>query len=245
VVVRRRKRGFTLIELLVVIAIIAILAAILFPVFAKARAKARQASCNSNMKQIGTACAMYQQDYDGIYVPVASQTGFGSGNGIWWSSLIAPYMKSLQLLLCPSFACNYGGIGTWTGAGYCGDTAGGTSTCDNPPRSRFVGGYGINWGRNDLNGAWTGPAGRKDSATNAPGTTVLIGESHCIVTLHSQMGWPGNRACRGMPFHNEGINLGYCDSHVKWVKMNRNPALPTTDNLVSTEPIQDWYISDD
>jgi len=63
---RHRNKGFTLIELLVVIAIIAILAAILFPVFAKARAKARQASCQSNLKQIGLAWAMYAQDYDGV-----------------------------------------------------------------------------------------------------------------------------------------------------------------------------------
>ena len=59
-----RKQGFTLIELLVVIAIIAILASILFPVFARAREKARQTSCLSNMKQLGLACSMYAQDYD-------------------------------------------------------------------------------------------------------------------------------------------------------------------------------------
>ena len=61
---RRPKAAFTLIELLVVIAIIAVLAAILFPVFAQARDKARQAACLSNLKQVGTALAMYQQDYD-------------------------------------------------------------------------------------------------------------------------------------------------------------------------------------
>src|ERR1041385_5074124 len=62
---RRSRHGFTLIELLVVIAIIAILAAILFPVFAQVREKARQTTCSSNLKQIGTAFAMYVQDYDG------------------------------------------------------------------------------------------------------------------------------------------------------------------------------------
>src|SRR5438270_674257 len=67
---RCNRRGFTLIELLVVIAIIAILAAILFPVFAQAREKARQAACQSNLKQLGLAAMMYTQDYDGTY-PIA------------------------------------------------------------------------------------------------------------------------------------------------------------------------------
>ena len=68
--------GFTLIELLVVIAIIAILAAILFPVFAQAREKARQASCVSNLKQLGVAMRMYQDDYDGVHIP-AYDFGYG------------------------------------------------------------------------------------------------------------------------------------------------------------------------
>src|SRR5262249_4986468 len=89
----KRKGGFTLIELLVVIAIIAILAAILFPVFAQARAKARAISCLSNCKQSGLAYAMYVQDYD----EVSPKMGFGVD---WWS-LIYPYTKNLQLYYCP------------------------------------------------------------------------------------------------------------------------------------------------
>ncbi|HAZ63987.1 MAG TPA: hypothetical protein DCZ72_10315 [Armatimonadetes bacterium] len=92
-----RKRGFTLIELLVVIAIIAILAAILFPVFAKAREKARQASCQSNLKQIGLAVLQYAQDYDERW-PGAGAPAEGRG----WVGRIFPYMKSGEVIRCPS-----------------------------------------------------------------------------------------------------------------------------------------------
>jgi prepilin-type N-terminal cleavage/methylation domain-containing protein/prepilin-type processing-associated H-X9-DG protein len=121
-----RKNAFTLIELLVVIAIIAILAAILFPVFAQAREKARQTSCLSNVKQIGTAMMMYVQDYDETYpradncyalpapgviipgAPPTSNTGCGAPNFgqrqnhfKWWTWLY-PYTKNVQIFRCPS-----------------------------------------------------------------------------------------------------------------------------------------------
>ncbi|MEN6401596.1 MAG: DUF1559 domain-containing protein, partial [Armatimonadia bacterium] len=99
-----RQRGFTLIELLVVIAIIAILAAILFPVFARAREKARQASCQSNLKQIGLAALMYAQDYDEKLAGSRCGTGFdkwGNGPGrIWWQGLLMPYAKNYQFFAC-------------------------------------------------------------------------------------------------------------------------------------------------
>jgi len=107
-----RARGFTLIELLVVIAIIAILAAILFPVFAQARDKARQASCLSNLKQVGLAITMYVQDYDETFY---WQKGYAEvrdmGPGAWgtsyptyvrWPFAIAPYLKNTQVYKCPS-----------------------------------------------------------------------------------------------------------------------------------------------
>src|SRR5215831_4161841 len=121
---RNIRRGFTLIELLVVIAIIAILAAILFPVFAQAREKARQASCLSNQKQQGLAILMYSQDYDELFP--AGQGNVGTewtstrahvvppqwppnqahprvrASYLIWSYTTQPYMKNYQLLACPS-----------------------------------------------------------------------------------------------------------------------------------------------
>ena len=108
---RRTTSGFTLIELLVVIAIIAILAAILFPVFARARENARRASCQSNLKQLGLGVMQYVQDYDenlpsSYYYPVTAPYpygGTGPSNGYWlWMHVLEPYTKSSQILNCPS-----------------------------------------------------------------------------------------------------------------------------------------------
>lgn len=99
-----KQRGFTLIELLVVIAIIAILAAILFPVFAQAREAARKTTCVSNSKQMGTAISMYKTDYDDTF-PMAYyyNNDNNSGNGYsQWSGLIQPYTKSWGMFICPS-----------------------------------------------------------------------------------------------------------------------------------------------
>lgn len=116
--IRKSRTGFTLIELLVVIAIIAILAAILFPVFAKAREKARQASCLSNLKQIGLAIMMYKDDFDQTFPPIYSYSdepfalgdnsvGGSSASGHWqyalpWQDAIYPYTKNWGVNFCSS-----------------------------------------------------------------------------------------------------------------------------------------------
>jgi prepilin-type N-terminal cleavage/methylation domain-containing protein/prepilin-type processing-associated H-X9-DG protein len=116
-----RRKGFTLIELLVVIAIIAILAAILFPVFARARENARRASCSSNLKQIGLGLAQYTQDYDErypqIYPASATSPCCDAKRPGGWTQLIQPYVKSTQLFACPSNPSN-GATKSNAGVGY-------------------------------------------------------------------------------------------------------------------------------
>jgi prepilin-type N-terminal cleavage/methylation domain-containing protein/prepilin-type processing-associated H-X9-DG protein len=128
------RKGFTLIELLVVIAIIAILAAILMPVFARAREKARQTSCLSNMKQIALGVMMYTQDYDENYPIDASSCGSGSGrlqacskwNPNWRpEAQTAPYVKNDQIFGCPSartplvvWTNDRGGVCSWNAWGF-------------------------------------------------------------------------------------------------------------------------------
>jgi prepilin-type N-terminal cleavage/methylation domain-containing protein/prepilin-type processing-associated H-X9-DG protein len=121
----RKRHGFTLIELLIVVAIIALLAALLFPAFSRAREAARRTSCASNLKQIGLGVLQYAQDYDEIMVPgwldgtcaaitttgeVATNSGTGAGkcnDNFKWMDLIYPYVKSEGVFNCPSARSNY------------------------------------------------------------------------------------------------------------------------------------------
>ena len=105
------KTAFTLIELLVVIAIIAILAAILFPVFARARENARRSSCQSNLKQIGLGVLQYVQDYDERY-PTGNAGTAAFGNRRGWAGNIYPYVKSKQIFVCPSDVTSASGNNT-------------------------------------------------------------------------------------------------------------------------------------
>ncbi len=123
----KRQRGFTLVELLVVIAIIGILAAIVFPVFAQAREKARRTTCLSNTKQIGAAALMYTQDYDEL-MPLFRYSYRGGRES--WASLIQPYAKGWGMLRCPNMAdavsegrsiwqdANPANLGIWNGYGW-------------------------------------------------------------------------------------------------------------------------------
>jgi prepilin-type N-terminal cleavage/methylation domain-containing protein/prepilin-type processing-associated H-X9-DG protein len=94
------SKGFTLIEILVVVAIISLLAAILFPVFARARENARRASCLSNLKQLSLAITMYTQDYDEFY-PIGYKYGATDVGGAYWDRDILPYIKNSQIFECP------------------------------------------------------------------------------------------------------------------------------------------------
>jgi len=193
------RKGFTLIELLVVIAIIAILAAILFPVFAKAREKARQASCQSNLKQLALASLMYAQDYDGI-VP---GWNFGSdcnnpGVGAWWKHVIYPYVKNGQLYICPSkivlqrTTCEK--WATWANNMNLGGSY--------APNCRGLG-----------NGR-----GTEDSKILNPASLFYIGEGD-----HPWRPWKreltAGYGCGAgtRRIHNDGANVAYVDGHVKWL----------------------------
>ena len=187
------KKGFTLIELLVVIAIIAILAAILFPVFARAREKARQTACLNNVKEIGLALLMYLQDYD----EQAMSHYYG---GLLWPQMLHPYIMNTQIYTCPSRAETgfNGGYDSTVGYAY-------NYMCSNwyyPHKLGMVGhpaetcvlvdgGYSYLW--------YTG------YYRNAiPGSTAY--------------GINGSATLKGQ--HNDGNNMCFYDGHAKWLSLS-------------------------
>ncbi|HJN18110.1 MAG TPA: DUF1559 domain-containing protein [Armatimonadota bacterium] len=197
-----QRRGFTLIELLVVIAIIAILAAILFPVFARAREKARQTSCLSNMKQIGLANEMYKQDFDEKY-PTRWYCCAGGTSPLPWPFVLEPYMKNTQLLVCPS----EGGHDWYGNAGCCAGYIGGF-----PAVTPFPGriSYGQNWNLNSASGV-------SDADVERPAEKYAFLETDWMPRSFAIPLW-ANCGCDVLGFpHNEGMNVAFCDGHAKWL----------------------------
>lgn len=223
-----KRKGFTLIELLVVIAIIAILAAILFPVFARAREKARQANCQSNEKQILLGLTMYKADYDSRY-PRNAFTPYGrcSGQpGYDWMEVTQPYTKNWQLFMCPS--ADLPGPHSPEGLYIRRCTFTVTSRSHDGRR----GGYGANCGRPGVIGQiGNGPFGNtnhrespKESRFKDVANLISIAETrywcgmfcgvgHAGADSGSTTGWDARRTD-----HNDGMNVGYYDGHVKFHK---------------------------
>ncbi|HEU4753946.1 MAG TPA: DUF1559 domain-containing protein [Armatimonadota bacterium] len=195
----RTPRGFTLIELLVVIAIIAILAAILFPVFAQAREAARKAACTSNMKQIGLALGSYATDYDG-YMPPSQLPPTGAN--VSWPTMLFPYVKNEGIFVCPSGEKGIvaRSLGNSVTQSYCGIT-----DTNNVPNRFGLHGDGstmplglvnrLSYGRNLIpTNAWStaGFTGGDKSGFVTTGTTLSVHEAQIedpAGTIHIMDAW--------------------------------------------------------
>ena len=183
-----RRKGFTLIELLVVIAIIAILAAILFPVFARARENARKATCQSNLKQIGLAFRQYSQDYDERMVHSwgcpATWPTWGSTPVPYEFDFLQPYMKNTQVLICPSDSGRPYNACTPTG---------------DPP-------YNMSYAYD----VWLNRT--PDAIVVSPSSTIVAvdGTNNYYYRRNDGTGWAAPLR------HMDGWNVLYFDAHVKW-----------------------------
>jgi prepilin-type N-terminal cleavage/methylation domain-containing protein/prepilin-type processing-associated H-X9-DG protein len=213
---RAHQSAFTLIELLVVIAIIAILAAILFPVFAQARDKARQTNCLSNTRQMVLAMAQYTQDYDETF-----PRDTHDGQKTFWMDYLQPYVKNTAIWICPS--------------------RGSTSQHVNPERANQFTAYGINWfflgtyykdTKIKVDGQTYTSVGICTLAqVTAPAQTIMLGESSwrydgqlssdgVICYLYPpgiDWKWALPLGCLASR-HGGGGNLAYCDGHARWSK---------------------------
>ena len=220
---RKMKFGFTLIELLVVIAIIALLAAILFPVFARARENARRSSCQSNLKQISMGLLQYVQDYDETML--SSEPGTYTTTSYWWYATLQPYLKSTQVLVCPSAPPFMIAQGAYIGGGIYDPT---------------ITTYGIN--TDNLNDSpislaeKTGAVGYDYTGAYYENPRVLSAYSYpselMVFSERSQRDFPqissgaGSSTCASaansgtnagvLQTHFDGANCAYMDGHVKY-----------------------------
>ncbi len=200
---RTHRSGFTLIELLVVIAIIAILAAILFPVFAQARERARTASCLSNVKQIGLGMRMYLDDYDGSW-PFSWYDKAQYG----WDVAIYPYTKNTKIFACPS---NPQLPELW--AGYTG------------PLKGMIRSYAMNG--TVSSDQRTTPI--NESAIDTPTDVIMTLETTSWTYKntrppdHETYLTKKNDVCQHVPFniHQGGANYLFADTHARWAKVEQ------------------------
>jgi len=207
---KNRGTGFTLIELLVVIAIIAILASILFPVFARARENARRTSCASNLKQIGLGVMQYTQDYDERYPRSAYICSAGNvankelacvttSDYILWYHALYPYTKSIQIFNCPSAA----------DAQLQKSNASGQWICNYYPSY----GWSVIWNGSSESVVFDGIA---LASVEDPSGTIFAGDS-TRYRMGAELPNSGGNSDQPNPLHLDGTNYLWADGHVKWL----------------------------
>ncbi|MEZ8220416.1 prepilin-type N-terminal cleavage/methylation domain-containing protein/prepilin-type processing-associated H-X9-DG domain-containing protein [Candidatus Fervidibacteria bacterium JGI MDM2 JNZ-1-D12] len=213
------KVGFTLIELLVVIAIIAILAAILFPVFSRARETAKRAQCLVHCRDIGLAIVQYAQDYDEILVDYQYSYPTGTSQGYTamthWMVVINPYHRNYQIFLCP--AADTDGPIQW-----CHDPGTGCSANpDRPPTGRFRCRIGMNASIYTAAGQrWNAPNGKPLAVIQKPAETYFVMDAECNRATPADhpnwtsIGW-GDVHRR----HGDYLNIVFCDGHAKAISL--------------------------
>ena len=219
------KKGFTLIELLVVIAIIAILAAILFPVFARARENARRSSCSSNIKQIGLGFQQYIQDYDERFPLVAGGATTTAASGIQsqgWAIQLQPYLKSTQIFQCPSETNTPTAAATnSTNTAY-----GTTNFSDYWYNSRLS---GTSQARiEQVSSTVINGDGQNGTASYAFNGEIITNDASIPASTTSTSTTPiptdlNNTGDNVFGLrHLDGLNYGFADGHVKWLKSGSN-----------------------